>query len=110
MWQPEKYNVVTNHHHRPVLYWSDLTPKEREWFDYITDRTPNPEDVTESFFRYRGEVYDLTEFEVAPDSIRALGFDAHQTSSYFDAVAVRYFDEDGNYHGDESVVVAHIHW
>lgn len=107
MWQPDEYNVVTNHHHRPVLNWSDLTPKEREWFDYISERG----DVeAASFFRYRGSVYDLGEFEVAPDSIRALGFNAHTTQSYFDAVAVRIFDGDGNYHGDESVVVAHIHW
>lgn len=107
-WQPDAYNVVTNHHHRPVLNWSDLTPKEQGWFDYISERG----DVDgASFFRYRGSVYDLGDgFEVAPDSIRALGFDGWQTQSYFDGIAVRWFDEDGNYHGDESVVVAHIHW
>lgn len=106
MWQPEKYNVVTNHHHRPVLGWEDLTDAERDEFDWVA---PMDRPHFEAF-RYRGSVYFLGDFDVATDRIRALGFAGHQTQSYFDAVAIKVFDEDGHYHGDESVVVAHIHW
>lgn len=101
-WQPDTYHVVTNHHPRPVLDWHDLTDEERDDLGYDGDGN--------TFFRYRGSIYDLNEFEAAPDRIKALGWDGHQTQSYFDTVAVRWFDEDGNYLGYDEVVVAHIHW
>lgn len=107
-WEPDKYNVVTNHHYRPLLRWDELTTTEQEAHDYLD--TPGRREEAD-FFRYRGETYDLGEFEVAPDSIRRFGFDAHQTQSYFDTIAIRCFDEDGEYTGcDEGIVVAHIHW
>ncbi len=110
-WQPDAYNVVTNGHPRPVLDWSDLTEAEREEFDYITGS--EQEDFAASFFRYRGETYDLGDgFLIAPDPIKALGFDEWQTTSYFDGLAVRRFDEDGRdtVHTEGTVVIAHIHW
>ena len=98
-------HVVTNWHKRPKIYWHELTKNEREQFDYIK------EDELEWFsgFRYRGSVYDLGEFEIAPDIIKREGFDGWQTQSYFDGIAVMYFDREG-YEYDDAVIVAHIHW
>jgi hypothetical protein len=63
------------------------------------------------FFEYRGSWYDSQEFEAASHDIKRMGFDGIQTSSYFDAVILQYFDRDGNPYDDyNSVVVAHIHW
>lgn len=59
-------------------------------------------------FEYRGELYAIEEFQVAPDWLKAKGFDAWQPESAFSAVAIQYFDKEG--YEREGVVVAHVHW
>lgn len=103
----DKLNIVTNYHWRDKVYWHDLTDEERADFNYV--KTDDERDGWEGF-RYRGSVYDLNDgFEPAPDAIRRHGFDGWEPQSYFDGIAVRYFDTDGNY-VDDAVVVAHFHW
>ena len=80
-------NIATNNIPRPVLYWEDLTPDERAEFDYVGD---NPHDF--SFFRYKGEVYDLGEFQRIPDGIQYAkwrGWHSYQSDSYFSGVLVK---------------------
>lgn len=97
--------VVTNNHTRPLRRRDEIpVDVAQEWFDYVDEN-----DFSARFFNYRGSWYDLHVFEVAPSSIKALGFDAEQAQSYFDCIAVRYFDREG-YEYDDEVVVAHIHW
>lgn len=103
------YHVTTNGHLRELLGWAELEHAViGEWFgeDYPIDVE---DQYTPRFFKYRGAWYDSNEFERAGGDLGAMGYDGVQTSSYFDAVALRYFDRDG-YEFDGAVVVAHIHW
>lgn len=109
--------IVTNNHERDLVAWHMLPANERADFDYIFD-TPPAEDLdiacypdeaySERFFQYRGSWYDYHEFQPTSESLAADGWDAVQPQSYFDAIAVRYFDRDGRQL--DGVVVAHIHW
>lgn len=88
--------IITNNVPRDVLGWHDLTATEQKEFDYLdTDDRRMETD----FVRYRGAVYDLSEFmtvtaSVAPHCQREgwEEFDGYHTDSYFSAVLVRYVD------------------
>jgi hypothetical protein len=54
--------VATNNHERPVLHWLDLTAAEQRQFAYIRDAGPAARHEFQGF-RFRGELYDLGEFE-----------------------------------------------
>jgi hypothetical protein len=87
-----------------VVDASELTASERETFDYVDwDAIERGEDSA-SFFRYRGETYDLGDFQRTSD----LGFssdfrqwDGVASDSFFSGVLVRYADE-----SCETVIVA----
>ena len=84
--------IITNNHKRDILYWHDLTPKERKEFDWIVDSdTVTAEDS--EFFRYRGSVYCLSDFErVTGDSF--YGWDGMHGDSFFSGILVKYPRED----------------
>lgn len=83
--------IVTNNIPRDILYWYDLTEKERREFDYL-DTEERQSDAT--FFRYRGATYDLGEFmriDVnAPESMKQ--WHGYSSDSYFSGVLVRYVE------------------
>lgn len=83
--------ITTNHHYREVLNAFDLTAKEAKEFDYL-----DLESGEGSFFRYRGQAYDLGEFMRwdNPASPTNVGWDGHRADSYFSALVVKY-GEDG---------------
>ena len=77
--------VITNNVPREILTWFDLTEKERAEFDYF-----KPEEEVGSFFRYKGEVYDLNDgFELAPSALAKLGWDQYQPDSFFSGLVAR---------------------
>ena len=79
--------ITTNNRARPVLCGADLTPKEREDFDYLGDDAAI--DAHCNFVRYRGAVYDLAEFQVF--SQENSDWDGHNGGdSFFSAVYMRY--------------------
>ena len=100
------FSIITNHVPRHLLFGYELTEKEASEFDYM-------EDVNEgSFFRYRGSVYDLGEFQrIVEPGQKSYGFEFHDlsgqfkgwhginTDSFFSAVVVKIDDE------GESVIV-----
>jgi hypothetical protein len=88
--------IITNNRPRDLLYWWDLTDKERAQFDYYT------EDDGATFFRYRGEVYDLGEFMRwnNPASPTRAAWDGFRSDSFFSGLAVRFVEN------NERVVVA----
>ena len=77
--------LKTNNCPRPILYWWDLTEREREWLDYL-----DTEEKQEwgRFFRYKGEVYDLGEFTTVPPDF--IGWHGIQSDTFFSAVLVKY--------------------
>ena len=79
--------IVTNNQERPLITWDELTDKEREWFD--ASRSDS------LFFRYRGWVYDYYDMLIAPDSLKALGWDGALADTVWSAIVVRYFDRGG---------------
>lgn len=85
--------VVTNNQPRDVLYWHELSEKERADFDYLDSEDQQSQ---ASFFRYRGEVYDLGEFMGGAEK----PWHGVHTDSYFSAILVRYVDD------NERVIVA----
>ena len=78
--------VTTNNIPRDVLYGFELTARERAEFDYYSTEE---EFNSAQFFRYKGEVYDLGEFEVATIP----GWDGQQVDSFFSATVIRYTDD-----------------
>lgn len=103
----DKISVITNHCRRPVLYGWDLVEEERGQFDYVDWEEIEDGSDSTSFVRYKGELYDLQEFELAPKVIADLGWHGFMSYSYFSGLAIRYvYDEYGEY----DVVVAYVHW
>lgn len=85
--------IITNHVPRDVIDAYELSAEERAEFDYLNwPAIENGEDSA-SFFRYKGMLYDLGEFEFA----RGMGYseafaewDGIQTDSFFSGILVKY--------------------
>jgi len=75
--------IITNNHARPILDWFELTPQERESFDWMD----KPEESGKSFFRYRGSVYALADFMRAPSDLSP--WDGYAGDSCFSGTLVR---------------------
>jgi hypothetical protein len=90
--------IVTNNVPRDVLGAHDLTPAEREQFDYLNWEAIERGEDSASFIRFRGSLYDLGEFEHTTGP-NLSGWDGMQVDSFFSAVLIRYVD-------NERVIVA----
>lgn len=86
-------DVITNNVPRDVIDGWELTPAEREQFDYIDWAAVEAGEESASFFRYRGTLHDLGDMPLAPDSLRKLGWDGFASDSFFSGIAVRYVEE-----------------
>lgn len=88
-------HIITNHVPRDIIDAWELTTTERERFDYIDWAGVESGSESASFFRYRGELYDLGEFEVwdNPASPTRMGWDGFRSDSYFSGLVVRYVDD-----------------
>ena len=80
--------ISTNNVPRNILYGYELSPQEAAEFDYI-------ERIEEGqFFRYRGQVYDLGEFQRVTDTMQNRhgfeGWGGYHGDSYFSGVLVKY--------------------
>lgn len=86
----DNLEIRTNNVPRQVLYWFDLSEKERREFDYIdTDEAQ----ADASFFRYKGAVYDIGNFMLVSGGMRAGGFrnwDGYASDSFFSGVLIKY--------------------
>jgi hypothetical protein len=92
--------VITNHVPRDVVDAWQLTPAERQNFHYLDWQAIEAGSDSASFFRYKGEIYDLSEFSAdygitrgagLPDCLSA--WDGYLSESFFSAVVVRYVDD-----------------
>lgn len=98
--------VVTNNVPRDVIDAYQLTLTERTEFDYINWAGIDAGTDSASFFRYRGTLYDLHEFEHTTDRTEGSvlrQWDGVQTDTYFSATVVRYVE---NY---ERVIVGRVY-
>ena len=85
--------IITNNHKRDILYWHDLTPKERKEFDWIVDSDTVTAEECE-FFRYRGWVYCLSEIMRVEHDADFTGWDGYISDSFFSGILVKYPRED----------------
>lgn len=88
--------VVTNNHPRPLVDAWELTPAERETFDYLDWSAIERGEDSATFFRYRGELYDLGEFSRDYGITRGAGLPDHLSTwhgyaadTFFSATVVR---------------------
>ena len=91
-----KLTIRTNNHWRSPVYGYELTDKERAEFDYI----PAEELDSRDFLRYRGWVYDPSEFMRTPQNESARqelnelsNWHGYQSDSFFSGIVVRYSDD-----------------
>jgi len=83
--------VTTNNVPRDIIYAFELTEQEREQFDYLDwDAIERGEDNA-NFFRYKGELYDLSEFGVAPSELA--DWHGYQSDSFFSGLVIRFTDD-----------------
>ena len=85
--------IVSNNVPRPILRDYELTPAERAEFDYLDWASIEAGRDSASFARYRGELYDLGEFQSPrglPTDSPLTCWDGYQSDSYFSAVLIRY--------------------
>ena len=85
--------VITNNVPRDLIDAWELTPAEREEFDYLDWAAIELGEDSASFFRFHGDLYDLGEFSVwqtRPDMLRE--WDGYASDSAFSATVVRYVD------------------
>lgn len=94
--------VVTNHVPRFIVDAYELSADERSEFDYYDWNKIEAGEDSASFIRYKGEAYDLAEFEVwdNPASLTRNGWDGIRTDSFFSGLVIRWADD-----SFESVVV-----
>lgn len=93
--------IRTNNVPREIIDGWQLTEKEREQFDYIDwDKIEEGSDSA-SFFRYKGELYDLHEFMPAPYP----EWNGYQSWSFSNGLFVKFVTRDY----DEMVVVAYYY-
>lgn len=87
--------ITTNNVPRDILDAHDLNLDERRQFAYLDWDAIDAGAESASFFRYRGELYDLGEFEVwdNPASPTRQGWDGFRADSYFSGIVVRYVDD-----------------
>lgn len=94
--------IITNNVPRDVLDAWELSEAERAEFDYLNWDALETGEESASFFRYKGEVYDLGEFmrwDGVPFSPLA-AWDGYQSDTFFSGLLVRYVED------SERVVVA----
>lgn len=105
--------IVTNHHRREVIDAWDLTPAEREEFDYLDWAAIERGEESASFFRYGGDLHDLGEFTTSYGILASgglpevmAGWDAYRSDSAFSAMVVRLVEGD---YGDHDVIVGRVY-
>ena len=99
----ETMQIVTNNQYRPIIDAYELSEKERQEFDYLDWNAIDQGSDSASFFKYKGQIYDLGEFQVVTETLENChglkGWNGFSSDSYFSGVLIK-FSEDF-----ESVIV-----
>jgi len=82
--------IKTNKHRYPIIYWHELTNKERKDFDYLETEE---EQAQASFVRYRKTVYLLSDFMHINHEVFK-GWSGHHSDSFFSGILIK-LAEDG---------------
>ena len=87
--------IITNHVPRDGIDAWELSREERAEFDYINWSAIDEGSDSASFVRFKGELYDLGEFEVwrNPSSPIVGNWHAMRSDTFFSGLLVRYCDD-----------------
>lgn len=99
----DKIRIKTNNVPRFILDASELTLAEQKDFDYLDWPALEAGTDSASFLRYKGQVYDLSEFNTTrglPEFNPLTAWDGYLSDSFFSGIVIRYADSDC-----ESVIV-----
>jgi hypothetical protein len=110
MTKEKQGKVVTNGQPRDIIYGWQLTATERKEFDYHDWIAIDSGGGSASFFRYKGQLYDLGEFTGDFGITKGSGlpehlskWDGYMSLHAFAAMLIKYTDN------DDSVIVGHIY-
>lgn len=82
--------IRTNNVPRFTIDAWELTANERDQFDYLDWSGIEAGTDSATFFRYRGELYDLGDFEMVTDSMHSFeGWHGYQSDSFFSGILIR---------------------
>lgn len=99
--------IITNNVPRDIIDAWELTPDERAQFDYLAWDAIEAGEDSASFFRYKGELYDLGDIPAVdrrPNVGSAFqGWDGIASDSFFSGILVRYCND------HESVIVGRFY-
>ena len=87
--------VITNNVPRPIVYGYELTEKERKEFDYLS----NDDLESNSFVRYKGWLYCLSDFLRINDTGQLFtdNWHGYNPDSFFSGTVLRYTDNSCEY-------------
>lgn len=82
---------------REILDSSDLSPAEREEFDYLDWKKIDAGEDSASFVRYGGDLYSLDQFMRVEENghLSSLGWTGYHADSAFSAILIRIVTVDG---------------
>lgn len=87
----DKLTIRTNNVPRNTLYGYELSKKDRSDFDYLSDE----QFCDATFFRFKGNLYDVSEFMIVCDEyLLSEGWQAYASDSYFSGVVIKFPDND----------------
>jgi hypothetical protein len=81
--------IRTNSKPREILHACQLTEKEIVEFDYLEGESLD----FASFFRYKGNVYDLGEFMLCPSGFQFKGWAGYYSDSAFSGILIKYCND-----------------
>jgi hypothetical protein len=79
----EDMKIITNHKPHPILYWDQLSPKEKKEFTFS-----NKEES--EYFRYRGNIYTLGDFMRCTGPFEGKNYDGYLSDSFFSGILIKY--------------------
>jgi hypothetical protein len=82
--------IRTNNARRDIVEAYGLSAKERAEFDYLDWPAIDAGNDSRSFFRYKGQVYDLGEFMRCGHACGMESWDGYFSDSMFSGVLVKY--------------------
>lgn len=82
--------IKTNKIPRRTIDAYELTEKEREEFDYLGWPEIDAGNDSATFFRFKGQLYDLGQFMRCPDTAWFKGWDGYYSDSAFSGILVKY--------------------
>lgn len=86
--------IISNHHKIPILYWFELTDKEKIESDWIESNQDDPDDF--KFFRYKGNIYCLSDFMRIDNNDDLKSWDGYFSDSFFSGVLVKWYIDEFN--------------